>query len=406
MPFPFTLPTTSATSFADYYNSVTHPSLPLAATTHRSVLRDALKSHKRLSPSSQPSHLLVIQDALASYLPYALTIQAALQHRPLAGDQIELVHLRQLELEWRPTLMATLPGREPPRIKIQSVHGEVAFLLQTLAYTHGLLARSQLFTLYNTILPTAEQRSAATTTAMKHLLDAHRIHTYAYSQQDLGATTPCPVDITSSTQSALASLALAEATLLVVQKDDPYAAAVAEDRNKASKDWMISAPSIPKVRAHLFARLCLAAADHAAQAVGLIVRSHSAAGSASGSSGKVDEELIRYVQDLRRTARAKAARFLGIDAEIAGKTGDGIAWLRGARKELGLAPADDEAGKRKGFKGLKQSWAEKREDRRVEKGGVDWGMDAGRLEEARVVEWLEARWSRMNDTVGPMHCLG
>jgi len=192
--------------------------------------------------------------------------------------------------------------------------------------------------------------------------------------------------------SALASLALAEATLIVVLKDDPYAAAVADDRNKDNKDWMISAPSIPKVRAHLFARLSLAASDHAAKAAGLMAR--------TGPSGKIDDDLLKYTQDLRRTARGKAARFLGIDAEISGKAGEGIAWLRGAKRELGLAVGgDDDAGRRKGLKGLKQSWSERKEDKRIVKATEDWGMDAGRLEEARVVEWLEAKCVRSNDMV-------
>jgi len=226
---------------------------------------------------------------------------------------------------------------------------------------------------------------------MRHLLDAHSVHSFISTLPPVDAA-PQPVDITASTSSALASLALAEATLIVVLKDDPYAAAVADDRNKDNNDWMISAPSIPKVRAHLFARLSLAASDHAAKAAGLIAR--------TGASGKIDDDLVKYAQDLRRTARGKAARFLGIDAEISGKTGEGIAWLRGAKRELGLGSiGDDDAGKRKGLKGLKQSWSERKEDRKISKAAEDWGMDAGRLEEARVVEWLEAKWIRSNDMV-------
>ena len=76
---------------------------------------------------------------------------------------------------------------------------------------------------------------------------------------------------------------------------------------------------------------------------------------------------------------------------------EALAWLKGAKKELGLS-VELEYGKRKGFRGLKQSWQEKREDRKLEK-GKEWGLDAGRFEEARVVEMLETKWDRENNTV-------
>jgi hypothetical protein len=57
-----------------------------------------------------------------------------------------------------------------------------------------------------------------------------------------------------------------------------------------------------------------------------------------------------------------------------------------------------EAKKSSGFGKLKKEWAEKREDRKVEK-GANWGADAGRLEETRVIEMLEAKWTKQNDTV-------
>lgn len=390
MPFAFTLPTTSSASLADFFVCQSHPSLILTATTHRSVLRDALKKHKRLPPSSQTAHLSTIQDALNSYLPFLLLLNAALFGQPVDGERVQLTALKELEVEWRLTLSSTIPGREPTRVKLKGLRNELAFVLQTLAYVHILQSRVYLYTLYSSASPTPDQRAAAISTAMKYLLDANSIHTYTLSMPSAPTSSVIPADTATSTQSALASLALAEATLIVVMKDDPYTAAVIEDRNKDNKDWMIKAPSIPKVRAHLFARLCLASSDHAAKASGLLRQ----------APGAIDDSLLRYVDDLRRTARARAARFIAIDAELSGKTGEGIALLRGARKELGFSGVgEDDAGRRRGLKGLKQSWAEKREDRRVEKGADGWGMDAGRLEEARVLEWLEARWTKLNDTV-------
>ena len=388
MPFPFTLPTTSSVLLSDFFSSRTHPSLPLTSTTKRSVVKDALKKHKRLSAHSRATHLPTIQDALNAYIPCLLALNTASSFRDIGDERVDVEVEKPLEVEWRTTLSATLPGREAARPKLIGLHHEIAFTLSTLAYVQSLLARSQLKNLYGTTFLSPEQRTAAIGTAMKHLLEARSIHTYLLSLPSISAAKDAPVDIQPSTISALASLALAEATLIVVSKDDPYAAAVADDRDENNRDWMFKAPTIPKVRAHLFSRISLAAAEHASQASGLL---------APGGIARIDEGLVKYANDLRRTARGKAARFLAIDTELSGKTGEALAWLKGAKKELGSA-AELEEGKRKGLKGFKQSWQERREDRKVEKGG-EWGLDAGRLEEARVVEALESKWDRENSTV-------
>ena len=416
MPYPFALPTTSATPLTDFFHSSSHPSLVLTATSHRAVVRDALKRHKRLPPASQASNLSAVLDALTTYLPYLLAIHSALfDHSSSFGSAptwIQVDQIRPLEIEWRTTLSSSpIPGREPARTKVKGLQNELAFVLQTMAYTHTLLSRTELLRLHTTSSLTLEQRASIATAAMRYLLSAQSLHAYV-STLPPSVEGAIPVDISQATSAGLAALALAEATLVVVTKDDPYTAAVAEDRDKNSKEWMIAAPTIPKVRAHLFARLCIAAGDHAAKAGGLLARSSSggAFGSGSGAAGligvfaggKLDESLTKYVDDLRRTAKGKAARFLGIDAEIAGKTGEAIAWLRGAKKELAILAAEStgEEGKRKGLKGLKQSWAERKEDKKLEKGGLaDWGLEAGRLEEARVVEWLEAKWVKSNDMI-------
>lgn len=388
MPFPFPLPTTSSVLLSDFLASPSHPSLPLEATTRRSVVKDALKKYKRLQSQSKASGLSAVQDALSNYLPYLLAMSTGSGCLDIGNESIDVEVLNPLTVEWRTTLSATLPGREPPRPKITGLHHEIAFVFSTLAYTHSLLARQQLSLLHGSGALSNEQRTTAISAAMKHLLEAYNVHTYLLSIPSVSAARDGPADIQPSTISALASLALAEAWLVVVSKDDPYAAAVAEDRNESNKDWMYKAPTLPKVRAHLYARLCLAAAEHASNASGLL--------SGSGNT-KINEDLVKYVNDLRRTARGKAARFLAIDTELSGKTGEGLAWLKGAKKELGLA-VELEDGKRKGFRGLKQSWQERREDRRAEKGG-EWGLDAGRLEEARIVEMLEVKWDKENSTI-------
>jgi hypothetical protein len=392
MPFPFLLPTTSYLSFPQFFSSSTHPSLPAAATSSRAVLRDVLKRHKRLPPASQPSHLSTVLSALNSYIPYLFALDAGLSGHSVSGEEVDVVLARELEVEWRCTLSTTLPGREPSRQKMKSLETEVFFTLETLAFTHSLLARAQLRPLYisGQAPPSEEQRKVAIAAAMQHLLSANSVHNYVLQRSSGGigaSNAPSSVaDIGGPVLSALASLALAEATLITVLKDDPYPSAVAEERNKHSKDWMFKSPDMPKVRAHLFARLSLAAAEHAARGVAAVKNTKG-----------VDERLVTYLEDLRCTARAKAARFLGIDAEGQGKVGEGIAWLRGAKRELGFDVEQDNA--LKGISKLRKNFKEKREDKRVDRGDADWGVDAGRFEESRVLDMLLKKWEKMNDTV-------
>ncbi|KAI9878427.1 MAG: hypothetical protein M1830_000910 [Pleopsidium flavum] len=380
-----------------FLSSSTHPLLPLTATNHRGVLRNALKKHKRLPLPSQASNLSAILSALNDYLPYLLALDAGLSGSCVSGEEIDIALEQEVELEWRTTLSATLPGRESPRVKGRGLDYEISFVLSTLASTYTLLSRAQLHVLYAPTTPTPEQRTAAITTATKYLLQATSIHTHLLTNTNQDSPSAAdPIDISMPVQSGLASLALAEATLLAVLKDDPYPAAVTQERNKNDREWMIKAPEIPKVRAHLFARLCLAAAEHAGKALAML--------GASKNSKKVDERLLRYVEDLRRTASGKACRFFGVDAELGGRTGEGIAWLRGGKKELGFLEGREKDGE-KGLKGLarfKKEWTEKREDRKVERGG-EWGGDAGKMEEGRVIEMLERKWVKINDTVSLSH---
>ncbi|KAH8674511.1 hypothetical protein BGZ60DRAFT_372572 [Tricladium varicosporioides] len=393
MPFPFTLPTTSAFSFSKYFSSDSHPSLPLSASTYRGVLRDALKRHKRLPPHEQASNLGTVLLSLNNYIPYLLAIDAGLGNQPVAGEELDVVLKSTPTLEWRPTISDnSIPGRESARMRIKSLEFEIFFVFQTLGYVQTLLSRASLHPLYSsaTSSPTPEQRTLAITTATKHLLSAASVHDYlSIRSEQLPTDSPC-VDISKGAFRALSSLAMAEATLLAVLKDDPYPAVVAQDRNKNDKDWMIKAPEIPKVRAHLFARLCLAAAEHASNAHSLL--------SAGSEKSKVDSDLLNYVEDLRRTGRGKACRFFGIDAEIGGQTGTAIAWLQAGKHELKLSGAVDSGKKGLSLGRLKKEWTEKRENKRVERGAA-WGSDAGRMEEGRVFEMLEKKWNKMNDTI-------
>jgi hypothetical protein len=394
MPFPFVLPTTSSFSFSSSFHCESHPSLPLNASTHRGVVRDALKKYKRLPASSQPPNLPSVVSSLNAYLPYLFAVDSGLGHRSVQDEAVTTTLLSTPAIEWRPTLSDNaVPGKETARVKLQSLEYELFFSLSTLGYAHTLLARAALHPLFiTTNVPVGTlERTTAIQTATKHLLDAASVHDFLARRAETLVTSPPCADISATTTRAMSSLALAEATLLAVLKDDPYPAIVAQDRNKNDREWMYKAPDIPKVRAHLFARLCLAAADHAAQASALCK-----ATTTKGTS-KLNDGLVRYVEDLRRTARAKACRFFGIDAELSGQSGNALGWLQCGLQELGIEPKEA----KKGLMGrMKKEWTEKREDKKIER-GAGWGSDAGKLEETRVLEMLEEKWTKINDTVSP-----
>ena len=387
MPFAFSLPTTSSLSFSAYSTSLTHPSLPLTATAYRGVVRNVLKQHKRLPLPSRNSNLSIILSALNDYVPYLLTLDAALSSKSVSGEEVELILKQEIAVKWRTTLIATTPGREAPRHSGNGLDYEISFVLHTLGCAYTLQARAQLLALYASITPTSNQRVSIITTATKHLLQANSIHNYLASRATETDASYTTIETLSQTQVGLAALALVEATLLAVLKDDPYPAVVAQGRNKNDTEWMIKPPEIPRVRAHLFARLCLAAADHAGKAEAML-----------SASGRVDEKLMKYLKNINRTSRAKACRFFGIDAELGGETGKGISWLVASKKILGYTGGEENGSKLTGLARLKKDWKEKREDKKIEKGG-EWGSDAGRLEELRVIEMLEQKWNKMNDTV-------
>lgn len=392
MPFPFTLPTTSFAPLTQSLSSSTHPSLPLSATTARGVLRDALKKYKRLPAAQQPSFLPTILAALDAYIPYLFALDAGISGARVAGEHVDVTIVQEVVVQWRAVLSAGgIPGREPARVKLSGLEAELYCTLSTLAFTHCLLARAQLHTLSGVSSPSPEARTAAVAGATRQFLAANAVFNYLVTRAQSNPPPTALADISPTVLSGLASLTLAEATLVAVYKDDPYPAVVADARDRDNKDWMFKSPEIPKVRAHLFARLSLAAAEHATKAQAMLGR--------SSGTAKLDADLLEYADDLRRTARAKACRFFAIDVELEGKSGEGIAWLRAAKGELGFAGAGEEEKRRfGGLARLKKDWQERREDRRIEKGG-EWGGDAGRFEEGRILDMLERKWVKENDTV-------
>ncbi|KAJ5937532.1 hypothetical protein N7454_003874 [Penicillium verhagenii] len=456
MVYAFSLPTTSPLSFQTFISSSTHPSLPQSASTTRHALRLALKAHKRIPRGAQQdAHLPTVLSALNDYLPYLFAISHGLRgqtvkqnpthdsqfgsyHNPSAenqcqpGEEIEITLHAEIESAWKTTLSSSSAlslsssasnassgkGIRPRggRTLGQGINFEIAFALTTLGYVLSRLARASVIqSVYAPMTQSTEQRTTAVQTATRYLLQASSVHGLLASSPSLAVATSGSLsvsDVDTTTQSALGSLALAEATLLAVLKDDAYVVACIQARNPNDREWMVKAPEIPKVRALLFARLCVRAAEYAEQAA-------AGLGSVgSGKSGRLDDEVTRYAAVLGRVARARACRFFGIDAELAAKCGEGISWLRAARTSLGLrggagsSPGADEPGvpapSKGGFSRLRREWTDRREEKKIskdagsgrsEKGILEPGDDAGRDEEGRVITMLETKWIRMNDTI-------
>lgn len=417
-------------------------------------MRNILKAHKRLPTPSQAAHLFKVLSALEEYLPYLLTLDGGLAGKKINGEEVDITLHKEVVVEWRtPALTAAMiPGREATRPKGRGLDYEICFVLSTLAYTSTLRAHSELRALYAPTTPTQEIRTSIIAKSTKYLLQANSIHAYLITRADeissfssssssssssIMAATASAMETSPLVQEALAELAMAEATLLAVLKDDPYPAIVAQDRNRHDTEWKFKAPEIPSIRAPIFARLCLAAAAHAAKAELLLNAFRSASMTQQKMAvmirrqtrgGDGSAKLLKYIHDLGLTARAKAYRFFGIVADLGGEQGQGIAWLRAAKRELGfgmliVGGGGGDGGQRAGgssnnnsrgvgiggsggggmkvkggFAKLKKDWTERREDKRIEK-GEEWGGDAGRLEEGRIVDMLEKKWNKINDIV-------
>jgi hypothetical protein len=386
MPYPFTLPTTGALSLSSHIRCESHPSLILAASTRRNVLRTALKNYKRSAISSRPNTLSSVRSALEDYLPYLFALDYGLSGKRVAGEEIHVTLENEIQAEWRPCLASSIPGRPVKRIPGKGLDFEVCFVLATLAFTSTLMARNQIRILHAEPAPDTEQRTAAIKSANQHLCQASAIHAYISNRSAESHQASSSTDTAVEIQAALAALASAEANLAVILKDDPYPPIVFQNRNKEDNEWMYKAPTIPKVRARLYGHGSMAATELAGKALALIDKS-------------INEELPDYIKLLQRTSRAKACRFFGMDAELGGKVGEGIGWLQAAKKELGLKSDEEGRSKTASISRLKQSWKEHREDKKIKK-GEEWGLDAGQIEESRVVLLLDEKWNKTNDIVG------
>lgn len=397
MPFPYTLSTTSHLSFQNHFTSSTHPALPAAATHQRNLLRSTLKTFKRLSSQDQSSQLGEVVSSLEGYLKYLSSLDLSLGGRSLAGEDVDLALVQEVEVEWRPTLAApSVPGREVERVRGRGLDYDFFFVHHTYAVTYNLLARQALLGLYAPTIPTTEQRLGLIQTATKHMKTAYAIHSFllahAHSNDDGPPIfPPAAVDISINTQSALQRLCQAECNLLTALKDDPYPAIIIQARNELDREWMIKAPTIHKTRTQVLTRLCVGASEQCASAVSIL----------QAQNRRLSKDLTDYIDDLRLTARARACRLQAIDADTQGHTGSAIAWIHAGLNTLGIEfnARTGSSTKPSGLSRLKATMQEKKEDKKIARGSLRWGADAGRAEEVRILEYLERKFVRANDTL-------
>ncbi|EWC46348.1 hypothetical protein DRE_04519 [Drechslerella stenobrocha 248] len=404
MAFAFTLPTTSPVSFAASFASSSAPSLPSATTTRRSMFRDSLKRYKRLSAGEQANAIPSLLTAIDEYLRYLYTVDAYITSQ-------DIVQIAGFETEWRAVLSRRTGPAEAPRIKRPGLDYEVHIATATLGYAHTLRARTLLAAALHSSpvegsstgsTGSSSSSSSAESTinqATQHLTTAASVFLYLQHRTAIRAATmpalaqPMPPDVSTAMYTALASLCLASATLLAVLKQDPYPSIVAMQHDKNSREWMYKAPTVPKgVKALLLARLCMHAAELAGKAAADV-------GAAPGARG----EVKAYCDDLARTAKAKACRFLAVDAEAQGKLGEAIGWVVAGKEVLGLVDVEGEeggSGKGKVGRGL-DKLKKAREEKKMEKAPAEGllAQDAGRMEEALVLSELERKWRKINDSV-------
>ena len=332
--------------------------------------------------------------AITSYLKHLTTLDLALGGKPVSGEDVDIALVNEIEVEWRPTLNASaVPGRESGRVQGRGLDFEIYFIHHTLALIHTLVARQALFGLYASNTPTVDQRLAFVQNATRSLRTAYSIHSYLTFRSISNSEGPpsfpsAAADISAPVQVALQNLAQSELNLLAVLKDDPYPALLVQSRNSDDREWMVKAPEIPKVRVQVLRRLCVGAAEKAALA----------SATAKGEAKKVAKDFIEYCDDLQKTARARACRFAALDSDIGGETGKAIAWLRAGINELGIDMSKD-GTRSSGLNKLKTTWNEKRADRRIAKGDSSWGVDAGKAEESRILDYLDQKLTKENNTV-------
>ncbi|KAI8340467.1 BRO1 domain-containing protein [Chlamydoabsidia padenii] len=295
MSYNFSLPTTGAVSFADYFESTgDHYSSISDATAQRGRLRTVLKGHKKESQESRD--LAGIVNAIDDYLPYLISIINCLETK-------ELVLKKNLETSWRSTLSDHIihTKSNAPRIVGKDFYYELTFVLLTYAYAVSLQGSDYLLALQPnsqadmTMVYNKTADALNTAASVFHFVSDQVIPkwTSASDQQR-------PVETIREVSLALSKMTLADAQ------------AVALTNRKLSNS--------------LAAKLFIGVAEQYDMAYGLI--------SARKSGQDVSSDLKKYLSDGSMFYKAMAKKYLAQDANDNQKMGIAVGFLRDCKADL------------------------------------------------------------------------
>ncbi|CAE6389052.1 unnamed protein product [Rhizoctonia solani] len=332
--YVYDLPTTGALSLSELCIDITgsHAANLARATEARANVRAILKASRR-TDAGERDYLKVVK-ALDDYIPFINAIIAS-----VAADDLTLAQEPGKSC-WRSTLSHSTLS-DPPRINVQGLHSELAFVLYSSAYALSNLSAASVASLgtyeRDRALPDADRRAKdeKLSFAVKLLCRAAGIFTHiaqvVIPELGKGVGGPRPPELREDVANALAKLALADANVLSVRKL----------LTRSAVEAALS-PGPPLPQGHpapaLVAKIHLHIASLFASARGLTDTSQrklSLLKSRGGAdNAEMSQDIRRYLEEESALNEALAHKWLGVDAGEANRTGDAVGYLRWAKSEL------------------------------------------------------------------------
>ncbi|KAL0088326.1 pH-response regulatory protein PalC [Phycomyces blakesleeanus] len=297
MSYPYSLPTTGAVSFVDYFEDVGSYSSQISdATAQRGRLRTVLKGLKKEALDTRDYRNITIDD----YLPYLISIINCLE-----SGELKLHKNNNIETSWRSTLSDHIihTGSNAPRIVCPDIYYELIFVLLTYAYACSLQGN-------DTLKAVQEQGSDAAAIYNKvadALNTAAGIFQYLANEILPKWRQPPdnrPVETIKELLVALSKMALADAQSIAISK-----ALVNTGLSKA-----------------LAAKLYMGVAEQYEMAYGLI--------SSIKGTQEVSSELRRYLADGSQFYKAMAKKYLALDANDRQNLGEAVGFVRDCKADL------------------------------------------------------------------------
>ncbi|ELU42717.1 pH-response regulator protein palC [Rhizoctonia solani AG-1 IA] len=385
--YVYDLPTTGALSLSELCIDITgsHAANLARATEARANVRAILKASRR-TDAGERDYLKVVKvrKALDDYIPFINAIIAS-----VAADDLTLA--QEPVFSWRSTLSHSTLS-DPPRINVQGLHSELAFVLYSSAYALSNLSAASVASLgtyeRDRALPDADRRAKdeKLSFAVKLLCRAAGIFTHiaqvVIPELGKGVGGPRPPELREDVANALAKLALADANVLSVRKL----------LTRSAVEAALS-PGPPLPQGHpapaLVAKIHLHIASLFASARGLTDTSQrklSLLKSRGGAdNAEMSQDIRRYLEEESALNEALAHKWLGVDAGEANRTGDAVGYLRWAKSEL-------------------ESLKEGRLARFKKSGGDEKMKKERSAEEIESVGMFLNNYLRTNDSVGELGC--